>query len=212
VRALERIQVVSRFEGGRTIVSLRSPVQDIREIPLALAGRHQAANAAVAMCLVEELASAGFEVSQEAIVFALAHAAWPARLERRTWQGADVLFDAAHNPAGARALASYLSEVGDHGPAGRTLVFGAMKDKDVAGILSPLLPLFDRLICTTAATPRARPAEELAAAARSLSAGVPTIDAIADPVAALRSACRPGLRVVVAGSIFLVGPLRGILR
>ena len=46
-----------------------------------------------------------------------------------TSAAADVLLDAAHNPAGARALASYLREAA---PAGVTLVFGAMRDKAVA--------------------------------------------------------------------------------
>ena len=129
-----------------------------------------------------------------------------------TWQGADVWLDAAHNPAGARALASYLSEALGRNPQEWALVFGAMKDKDVEGILSPLLPLFDRVVCTTAASPRARPASELAEVARAVSAGRPSIESIEDRAAALHAACLPGWRVVVAGSIFLVGPLRGILR
>jgi dihydrofolate synthase/folylpolyglutamate synthase len=212
VRALDRVEIESRMDKGTTIVSVRSRIGNIRDVPLALAGRHQVTNAAVVVCLLEELQPAGFSVPRDAVVSALAHASWPARLERRTWQGADVLLDAAHNPAGARALASYLNEAGDGDASGRTLVFGAMKDKDVAGLLTPLMPLFDRVICTTAATPRARAAAELAAAARELSSAMQTIESIDDPEAALRAACQPGLRVVVAGSIFLVGPLRGILR
>jgi dihydrofolate synthase / folylpolyglutamate synthase len=212
VRALDRVRLASRLENGRTIVSLRSSSHEIRELRLALAGRHQATNAAVAMCLLEELHVGGLEVPREAIVAGLEGASWPARLERRMWHGADVLLDAAHNPAGARALASYLGEAGDDTRTKRTLVFGAMKDKDIAGMLSPLMPLFDRVICTTAASPRARPAQELAEAVRALSRGTAAIEAIDDPAAALRTACQPGLQVVVAGSIFLVGPLRGILR
>jgi dihydrofolate synthase/folylpolyglutamate synthase len=212
VRALDRIRLDSRPEDGETIVSLRSPSHEIREIRLALPGRHQATNAAVTMCLLEELGALGLQVPRDAIVAGLTTVSWPARLERRMWQGAEVLLDAAHNPAGARALASYLSEARGGDSARSTLVFGAMKDKDVGGILLPLLPLFDRVICTTAATPRARPAAELATAARALSPGRPIIESIDDPPAALRAACLPGLRVVVAGSIFLVGPLRGILR
>jgi len=45
-----------------------------------------------------------------------------------------------------------------------------------------------------------------------MSGGRPGIESIEDPAAALHAACLPGWRVVVAGSIFLVGPLRGILR
>jgi len=212
VRALDRVQLASRLHDGRTIVSLRSPSHQIGEIELALSGRHQAANAAVVMCLLEELQAAGLEIPGDAIVTGLTTVSWPARLERRTWQGADVWLDAAHNPAGARALASYLSEALGRNPQEWALVFGAMKDKDIEGILSPLLPLFDRVVCTTAASPRARPASELAEVARAMSGGRPGIESIEDPAAALHAACLPGWRVVVAGSIFLVGPLRGILR
>jgi dihydrofolate synthase/folylpolyglutamate synthase len=212
IRALDRVVVHSRIERGDTVVSLRSPSHDIRDITLALRGRHQISNAAVAMCLLEEVGALGFEVSEAATVAALTEVRWPARLERLTWHGADVLLDAAHNPAGARALASYVCEAGWGDPAISTLVFGAMRDKDVAGILAPLLPRFTRVICTTAASPRALSATELAELARLLSAGGQTIEAIEDPASAIRAACVSGLRVVVAGSIFLVGPLRGILR
>jgi dihydrofolate synthase/folylpolyglutamate synthase len=212
IRALDRVVVNSRIERDETIVSLRSSSHDVRDITLALRGRHQLSNAAVAMCLLEEVGVLGFGVSAAAMVTALTEVRWPARLERLMWHGADVLLDAAHNPAGARALASYLSEAEWGSPAGSTLVFGAMQDKDVAGILTPLLAHFTRVICTTAASPRALAARELAGLARSLSQNGPTIEAIADPASAVRAACLPGSRVVVAGSIFLVGPLRGILR
>jgi dihydrofolate synthase/folylpolyglutamate synthase len=209
IRALDRVAVRSRMEGGDTIVSLRSPAHDIGDIQLALRGRHQIVNAAVAMGLLEEVGARGFEVSEAAIVAGLTRAQWPGRLERLTWHDAAVLLDAAHNPAGARALASYLCEAGW---GGSTLVFGAMKDKDVGGILAPLLPEVARVICTTAASPRAIGATELAGLARSLSAGEQSIESVEDPASAVRAACLPGSRVVVAGSIFLVGPLRGILR
>ena len=56
---------------------------------------------------------------------------WPGRLDlRRFADGREVLLDAAHNPAGAAALASYLRETWpDEQPP---LVFAAMRDKDVA--------------------------------------------------------------------------------
>jgi dihydrofolate synthase/folylpolyglutamate synthase len=212
IRARDRVTVSSRTEDGDTIASLTTAAHTIGEVRLGLRGQHQITNAAVALCLLEELDALGIEATDPAIADALAHVRWPARLERLTWHGADVLLDAAHNPAGARALASYLNEIGWSGTPVATLVVGAMKDKDVAGILGPLLTRFARVICTTANSPRALGATELAELARTVSPGPAAIEAIDDPSAALRSACRPGARVVVAGSIFLVGPLRGILR
>ena len=212
IRALDRVAVRSRAENGDTIASLTTAAHAIGEVRLALRGQHQITNAAVALCLLEELGTLGVEVTGSAIADALAHVRWPARLERLSWHGADVLLDAAHNPAGARALASYLNEIGWSGTAISTLVVGAMKDKDVTGILAPLLPLFARVICTTPDSPRALDASALAELAQAISPEPGAIEAIADPRSAVASACRPGARVVVAGSIFLVGPLRGILR
>ena len=100
-----------------------------------MAGRHQIDNAAVAMRLLETVNDRGFPVSAAAMRTGLSAVHWPARLEHLTWRGASVLLDAAHNPAGAAALASYLQACGWQGA---TLVFGAMRDKDVAGILAPL--------------------------------------------------------------------------
>jgi len=118
------------------------------------------------------------------------------------------LLDAAHNPAGAVALADYLLEAGW---SDATLVFGAMRDKDAAGMLAPLCRSVSRLICTTAAGPRAATASELGAIASTISGCPPTLT-IDAPEAAVRLACAGAAHVVVAGSIFLIGPLRGILR
>jgi dihydrofolate synthase/folylpolyglutamate synthase len=119
-----------------------------------------------------------------------------------------VLVDAAHNPAGARALASYLQDAAV-GPI--TLVTSIMKDKDVAGVLGPLLPLARRVIVTRADTPRAAAPEALAAAAVQCAPPGLDVDVHADPWAAVSAALQDGGPVVVAGSIFLVGPLRAAL-
>ena len=53
---------------------------------------------------------------------------------------------------------------------------------------------------------------DLAALARNVATAPDEVRAIADPAAAMAAACQPGARVVACGSIFLIGPLRGILR
>ncbi|MCA1559861.1 MAG: bifunctional folylpolyglutamate synthase/dihydrofolate synthase [Acidobacteria bacterium] len=178
-------------------------------LPLRLAGRHQTANAAVALCLLDELDRLGVSVDGDAVWEGFRGVEWPGRLERFTYRGADVLMDAAHNPAGARALAAYIRESGWIDP---TLVFGAMRDKDVEGMVGALAPVCGALVCTTAPSPRALPAQDLVMIARALTPPPAHVTAQPDPVRALAEACRPGARVVIAGSIFLIGLLRGILR
>jgi dihydrofolate synthase/folylpolyglutamate synthase len=198
--------------GESTPVTFETASLRLENVTLALRGRHQIDNAAVAFCLFAELPTLGVRLAPEAMRAGLTGASWPGRLEHRRWRGANVILDAAHNTAGARALSEYLRE---QGWTDVTLVLGVMRDKDVAGILAALLPCCRTLICTTAPSPRALDATTLASRAAAVASGSPwspTILAVADPARAIADACRPGARVVAAGSIFLIGPLRGILR
>ena len=121
--------------------------------------------------------------------------------------GAPVVLDGAHNPAGATALAQWL---GASGFLPVTLVTACMRDKDVAGLLAPLLPLASRVIATAVDFPRALPADDLAAAIIALAPDV-AVESVATPAAAMTAASEGGARVVVAGSLFLVGAVRAWL-
>ena len=121
--------------------------------------------------------------------------------------GRSVLLDAAHNPAGAETLAAHLREAY---PGGVPLVFGAVRDKDHAGMLRALLPCASHLVLTSAPTPRAAAPEDLRVIAAVLRAELP-ITCVADPVEALAHAWAQGPRIVVAGSIFLLGAVRPAL-
>ena len=183
----------------------------VAAIPLALAGEHQRANAAVALQLLDligEDAALDLPVSAGAMRTGLMTASWPGRLERFATDGCRVLIDAAHNPAGARALASYLRETE---PGGVTLVFGAMHDKAIDEMLVALAPAARTIVCTTAPSPRAASAAELAAIAAATATTGTRVETIADPIDAVRRACTMGRAVVVAGSIFLIGPVRAWL-
>ena len=133
---------------------------------------------------------------------------WPGRLEEIQAGETRVLIDAAHNPAGARALRAFLEETGWTDCA---LVFGAMRDKDAARMLAVLGPVCGVLICTTAPTPRASPADELAALARDCFPSL-MVESVPEPSEALSRARALRPLVVVAGSIFLIGPVRAILQ
>jgi dihydrofolate synthase/folylpolyglutamate synthase len=209
VRTAHGVQVATGITGGRAVVTLRTERTMLADVELALAGRHQIENAAVAVCLMEAMGDAGVEIPPSAMRSGLASARWPGRLERFEWRGAEILLDAAHNPAGARALAAHLRDIGW---TGVTLVVGAMADKDVSGMLSELVPFAATIVCTTPPSARAMPSEALAALASRQSPLSVRIVSISDPAVALAHACRDGARIVAAGSIFLIGPLRGILR
>jgi folylpolyglutamate synthase/dihydropteroate synthase len=80
-----------------------------------------------------------------------------------------------------------------------------MQDKAIADMLAALAPAVASIICTTAPSPRAAAAQDLAQLAAQT---IPDVQAIEDPFDALRLACTHNRLVVVAGSIFLIGPLR----
>jgi dihydrofolate synthase/folylpolyglutamate synthase len=178
---------------------------------LGLLGTHQAANAAVAVAVVERLREAGLTVADAAVAAGLAGVRWPARLEvigRRPL----VLLDCAHNTASAQALTDTLAQ--SFPPGRRLLVFAVSDDKDVPGMLRLLAPHFDHFVLTRFANPRAVPPERLADGLRALSVADTALTLEPDPAAAWRAAralAGPGDLVVVTGSVFLAGELRPVL-
>jgi dihydrofolate synthase/folylpolyglutamate synthase len=206
VEALDDVQVESETVEGRTSIALRTPVREYGWIPLGLRGAHQIPNALVAVRLLEELsrlAPVG-RVGPDAIVAALRDVEWRGRLQRiDASHGRQVLLDAAHNPAGAIALAAYLKR---EFPEPLPLVFGAMRDKDAAAMLQILLPATSVLVVTEPGNTRARPAAELAETARGIAPRC-QVEVEPDPMRALERAWAHGPLVCAAGSIFLIGDL-----
>jgi dihydrofolate synthase/folylpolyglutamate synthase len=188
---------------GRTRVGLR--------------GRHQAANVAVADAVLDALAAAGIaSADDDARRRGYATAVWPGRLELLTIDGDEILLDGAHNPAGAAALAQALDDLRPHlGSGPVTLVMGAMRDKDVDGIVAALTGasalLGAGVIATTVEAARAMPADELAERWRRGAPRVGDVTAIDDPLEALERARARGGPTIVAGSLYLVGAIRGRL-
>ena len=172
--------------------------------PLRAAGTFQRWNFAVAAAAaaaflgdVGRICQEGFDISgplreaAESVVI-------PGRLE----QIADdplTLIDSAHNPEGARALAEALD--------GRrfTGVVSILEDKDAAEMLKALLPLFERVIYTRCANPRALSPATLASLSTQLNG--PAAECVPDPKAALRAAQRHGDPVLATGSIYLIADL-----
>ncbi len=205
IRAWEGVTAECRMSAGLSSLRLVTPRRAYPEVVLALRGRHQVHNAVVAVRLLETLDQMGLvQVGEAAVLAALTRTSWPGRLQLvEPRPDRRLLLDAAHNPAGARVLADYLCEAF---PAGLPLVFGAMRDKDIGGILDVLLPCVTSLVATAPRTPRAASAEAVAETARRRRPDLPVV-AERDAVAAVERAWGTGRLVLVAGSIFLVGEL-----
>ncbi len=168
---------------------------------LGLAGRHQIDNAVTAVAAVEELERCGLAVGAEGIEAGLARVRWPGRLEIFSGRPL-IILDGAHNPAGARALASYLAE---REIADLTLVFGAMRDKAIPGMARALFPLARRVLLTHVPYRRAAAPEEMF---DLLAERHPRLSVAGKPGHALDTALAltsPGGAVCVCGSLYLVG-------
>ncbi len=131
----------------------------------ALAAPVQRANAAAAIAVLHALRGR-IAVGREALAQGVRNARLAARLQRFVKPGAaELIIDVAHNPQAARVLAQWLQEH-PAPPRGRNLaVFGALADKDVAGIVAPLAPYIARWLAggLDADTPRGLLAADLAA-------------------------------------------------
>ncbi len=203
------VRVHDSDDTGRLRATFNTATDVYANVRLSLRGRHQLTNAGVAIALAETLREQGFALTHAAIIEGLETAAHAGRLE---WQPGTppLIFDGAHNSAGARALRDYLTEF-VHAPL--TLVFGAMREKALDEIAATLFPVAAKLILTRPANPRAATLDALRQLAASHFKGEPP-SLIAAPAEALRLAAAttpPGGIICVTGSLYLVGEVKQLL-
>lgn len=195
--------------GGRSL-HIRTQRADYVDLFIPLHGWHQGDNTAVAIAAVE--AFFGSALDQEVVNEGLANVSMPGRFEVVGHQPL-VILDGAHNPAGADVCASvFFDDFDPHGQ--RMLVVGALGSRDIADTLSALkADDFERVICCTAPSPRARSAKEIAQAARDMGCvnveAVDTVERACD--LALRDATSDDA-ILIAGSLYVVGAARTHLR
>jgi dihydrofolate synthase/folylpolyglutamate synthase len=205
--AADEIEVVGATTDGRLLVKLSG---ENEEFALGLRGRHQLTNAATAVSLAETLRAQGWPIDNPSIRRGLERAHHPGRLER--WGGSrTIIFDGAHNAAGAEALADYLREFV---PQPITLVFGVMREKDLAAIEAGLLPLAQTIILAQPESPRAADLTVLRASAPAAINRERIILAWDVPTAlqtALEHTSDSGV-VCVTGSLYLVGEAQKYLQ
>jgi len=196
-----------KIQNHNTELKLTTPQATYGPLKLSLAGRHQVQNACSAVRLLEEL-NGILPISFPSIKTALTTTSWPGRLQLlQAGPRRHVLLDAAHNPAAASALGSYLSEMY---PQKLPLVFAASRDKDVNGIIRVLLPHITKVICVQLKTSRTWSATELNASIAANHSGIATTTSDS-PQAALEAAWLEQKIAVAAGSVYLAGEITQLL-
>jgi dihydrofolate synthase/folylpolyglutamate synthase len=187
----------------------RYPLQVLGEqilVETPLVGRHQLRNVALAIATAVELSQQGFSgITATSIESGIRGTRWAGRFQviaaRPGWP--EMVIDVAHNPAGAWALRSTLSERYEDRPL--IFVFGAMRDKAISEMTEILFTLADRVIATRPENPRSASPEEIQQAAIRTGVEIEALENVQDAVGRARSLAKSGTVVVVTGSIYLVG-------
>ena len=179
-----------------------------RDSPISLSGSHQRLNAQLACFAL--LAGSGrhrlLDLLPTDVEKGLATVEWPGRFQ---CVGERFVLDGAHNPAAAQRLAQTWRE--EFGDAQATLILGAMRDKDVHGVCAALAPIAARIFAVRVDNPRSCSAEELAGTMRAVA---PHKECAEFPglAPALAATEKSAERVLIAGSLFLVGEALVALR
>jgi dihydrofolate synthase/folylpolyglutamate synthase len=164
-------------------------------------------NIALAIAAAEELGHFGFKVTAKQVEQGIRETRWPGRFQVLPPSAAthqrEMVLDVAHNPAGAWALRSALSE----NFAGRelTLVFGAMRDKALQEMADILFPIAEQVVLTQVNNPRSATSGELRQAASHTGGALEEESTVSAALAKARELSKADGVIVVTGSIFLVG-------
>lgn len=190
--------------GGR-LVDLRTPAATYDQVFVPVHGAHQGDNAAIAVAAAE--AFVGQPAAAELVEEAFAELELPGRFEI-VGHGPLVVLDGAHNPDGARTLRATLEE--GFSPTGRRhVVVGILGGRDPHEMLTELgVTDQDDLVLVTPASPRAVPAAQLASVAHELGLDARTAPSVEQALEGVLAVAGPEDVVVVAGSLYVVGPAR----
>ena len=200
-------EVVNATTDGRFIINYESATSKYMGLLLGLRGRHQVENAAAAIEAAELISQSDFPISREAIVKGMKFVHWAGRLEM-TDHSPRLLLDGAHNPAAARRLRQYLDEFSPDRP---TLIFGAMGDKDIAGMTCELFNRARTIVLTRVHDPRAATGDRMGKAALGTSSNVIFTESPKQALSWARSVTPPKGLIVVTGSLHLVGEIKRLL-
>ena len=186
--------------------SFIGPSGDLQGLqPPGLLGEFQTANAAAVLALLDATGLLD-RITVELVNSVLPGLSLPGRSQRLVVDACEWLIDVAHNPAAAEALAVTM---GTTAPSGTTFaIVGLLNDKDVAGVIRPLIEQVDRWIAITAGSNRAVPADELARQISNFAGRACLVaPSVREAIEFARRSASENDRILVTGSFFTVGPV-----
>jgi dihydrofolate synthase/folylpolyglutamate synthase len=209
VKVWEKFQPeINEDQRGRCRVKVDTLWEPGQIFHLPLPGRHQVENALTALAAVEILAQSGWNISAEAVTLGLEKASWPGRLEILERRPA-LIFDGAHNPAGAGQLAEYLRHF--LRPERTLLIFGVMRDKDYQSMGRILFPLAHEVILTRTSWVRAADPAQIQQGLSEFAGRYHCTRNSAEAMDLAFGLAEEDDTIVIAGSLFLVGEIRQVI-
>jgi dihydrofolate synthase / folylpolyglutamate synthase len=189
-------RLASSLDGQELAVSHQ---QSAVRLKIPLLGSHQIENAAIAYTALK---TSDIPISEEAIQKGFSRVKWPARFEilRRE---PPVVIDSAHNRDSALRLRQTLDEYFPEIPV--ILIFCALEDKDIAGILEELKPRLERVVATRADHPRAPSAEWMAEQVKNAGIQVEAVTPVASALEHALELAGTQKLVLSAGSVAFAG-------
>lgn len=187
---------------------------NFEDLIISLPGRHQVLNAALALKTIEVISQKPLpntsRLNPDTIRAGLGNIKWQGRLELVSKEP-PILIDGAHNPSAATILADSLREIFFKIYRRIILIVGVMSDKDIRGIITPLMPLATEIILTAPAYERAASPDVLSGHAISLGFSCRKTYCVAAAIAMAREIYREGDLIVITGSFYTIGEAKEIL-
>ncbi|KPK42241.1 MAG: hypothetical protein AMJ78_03190 [Omnitrophica WOR_2 bacterium SM23_29] len=193
----------------RQIFNVRGIFEEYPSLTSPLLGRHQLANAATAIGIVESLRFKDIAVSPYDIATGIKNTDWPGRLQvigRKPW----IILDGAQNEASARALKEAISAIFSY--ENLILVLGISSDKDIDGIGANLLPIASKVIFTQSDNPRATSPQDLRKRFQNYKKKSAVSRNVNEAVELARREAKPQDLILITGSLYVVGETLQILQ
>jgi len=175
---------------------------DSYKVVIPLLGQYQLDNTAAAAAGIEVLIEKGIKISKENLLKGLATVDFPGRMQiihRKPF----IVVDGGHNPGAARRLKEAIYEY--FKPNIAILVIGISSDKDIAGIVKELSPVFKRVIATQANNPRAIRPEVIAAEFARYKIEARITESVSQALSEALATAKEDDLVCATGSLFVVG-------
>ncbi|CAN5214909.1 folylpolyglutamate synthase/dihydrofolate synthase family protein [soil metagenome] len=204
--AIPQVKLIEDLGGGLHYLSFRTKKNNYKP-DFWMRGKHQWTNATLAIYIAETLRDFGFKISKNDIELGLENTKHKGRLE--FYDG--ILFDGAHNVAGAKALRLYLDE-SIRQPI--VMIFGSMRDKDLTEIAEIIFPKADKLILTKSDNPRSMETLELVkfVPKNFNEENVIITGTVAKALEKVREVSSKNHLILITGSLYLVGEVQKILK